>query len=126
VRLLIVDDSDDFVGAARGLLAAEGITVVGATSTGADALRRCDDLHPDVVLVDVDLGGESGFDVAEQLHAAGSSAATILISTHAGADFLDMIADSHAVGFISKTRLSGHTILELVGGLAGLQEGDHR
>ncbi len=126
MRLLIVDDSSDFVDAARGLLASEGVTVVGATSSGADALRRCDDLRPDVVLIDVELGSESGFEVAEQLHAAGSSAAAILISTHAGADFVDMVADSPAVGFISKPRLSGRAILDLLGGLASLEECDHR
>jgi DNA-binding NarL/FixJ family response regulator len=82
-------------------------------------------LRPDVILIDVDLGSESGFEVAEQLHAAGSSAAVILISTRAGADFVDMVADSAAVGFISKSRLSGRAILDLVGGLASLEECDH-
>jgi DNA-binding NarL/FixJ family response regulator len=124
VRCLIVDDSADFVDAARGLLERQGITVVGAAATGAEALRRCEELRPDVTLVDVDLGGESGFDVAEQLHAAGSSAPVILISTHAVDDFADMTVASPAVGFISKSGLTGRAILDLVGGSAGLQEGD--
>jgi DNA-binding NarL/FixJ family response regulator len=103
-----------------------GITVVGAASTGVEALRRCEELRPDVILVDVDLGGQSGFDLAEQLHAAGLSASVILISTHAVADFADMVAASPAVGFMSKSGLTCRAILELVGGSAGLQEGDRR
>ena len=61
-RVLIVDDNGAFLYAARRLLAREGLQVVGIASTGAEALRRVGDLHPDVVLVDVELAGESGFD----------------------------------------------------------------
>jgi DNA-binding NarL/FixJ family response regulator len=43
------------------------MTVVGVASTGADALRRYEELRPEVTLIDVDLGRESGFAVAEQL-----------------------------------------------------------
>jgi DNA-binding NarL/FixJ family response regulator len=126
VRCLIVDDSARFVDAARGLLECQGVTVVAAASTGAEALRRFEELRPDVILVDVDLGSESGFDLAEQLHAAGSAAPVILISTHAVADFADLIAASPAVGFISKSGLTCRAILDLVGGSAGLEEGDCR
>ena len=70
MRCLIVDDSEHFVAAARSMLEREGVTVVGAASTGTDALRCFERLRPDVTLVDLDLGDESGFDVAEQLHRA--------------------------------------------------------
>jgi DNA-binding NarL/FixJ family response regulator len=119
VRCPIVDDSADFVDAARGLLECQGITVVGAASTGAEALRRFEQLQPDVTLVDIDLGGESGFDLAEQLHASGSSAPVILVSTHAVADFADMIAASPAVGFIAKSALTCRAIRDLVSGPRG-------
>ena len=84
MRCLIVDDSAHFVAAACGLLERQGFTVVGVASTGADALRYFDEVRPDVTLVDLDLGGESGFEVAEQLHRAASAAPSpvILISTH--------------------------------------------
>jgi DNA-binding NarL/FixJ family response regulator len=126
VRCLIVDDSPDFVDAARGLLECQGITVVGAASTGEDALRHFEELRPDVTLVDVDLGGESGFEVAEQLHHMGPPAPVILISTHAVQDFADMIAASPAAGFISKSGLTCSAILDLVGESSGLEEGERR
>ena len=72
MRCLIVDDSACFVAAARGLLERQGFTVVGVASTGAEALRCFEELRPDVTLVDLELAGESGFDVAEQLHRAAS------------------------------------------------------
>jgi CheY-like chemotaxis protein len=137
MRCLIVDDSEHFVAAARGLLQSQGCTVVGVASTGAEALRRFDELHPDVTLVDVDLAGESGFDVVEQLHRAASAAPSpvILISTHAAQDFAELIAASPAVGFVTKSALSCGAIRDLMGNRddnasAGrstrLQEGDHR
>ncbi len=124
MRCLIVDDSQGFIDAARSLLECQGITVVGTASTVAGALRRYLELRPQVVLVDVDLGGESGFDVAELLHEFGATAPVILISTHAGDDFIEMIAASPAVGFIAKSGLTGSAILEQVCRSARLKKGD--
>ena len=61
-------------------------------------------MHPDVALVDIDLGAESGFELAEQFHRASTSPplAVILVSTYAEADLADMIAASPAVGFLQK------------------------
>src|SRR3981081_2432056 len=127
MRCLIGDDSADFIGAGGRLLEGEGITVVGAASTSADALRLFEELRPDVTLVDINLGGESGFDVAEQLHRAGGSSPSpvILISTHAAQDFAELIDTSPAIGFLSKSALTCGAIHDLVGGSAWLEEGDH-
>jgi len=109
---MIVDDDADFVLVARELLEGEGITVVGAASTGAQACSTCRQFHPDVALVDVNLGPESGLDVACLL--AGQAGAepprVILISGSAGDSFAGMIADSPAVSFLPKERLSGMAI----------------
>jgi DNA-binding NarL/FixJ family response regulator len=128
VRCLIVDDSPGFVAAARSLLERDGVTVVGVASTIADALRRFQELRPDVTLVDIDLGVESGFELAEKLRNVRDSArsSVILVSTHAEQDFADMIATSAAVGFLPKSGLTTEAIRALVGRSAGLEEGDHR
>jgi DNA-binding NarL/FixJ family response regulator len=128
MRCLIVDDSAGFVDAARGLLECEGITVVGVASTSADALRRFEELRPDVTLVDINLGGDSGFEVAEQLHRAGwpSPSPVILISTHAAQDFTELIETSPAIGFLSKSALTCGAIHDLISGSARIEEGDHR
>ena len=128
MRCLIVDDSADFADAARGLLECEGITVVGVASTSADALRLFEELRPDVTLVDINLGRESGFELAEQLHQVGGSTPSpvILISTHAAQDFADMIETSPAVGFLSKSALTGAAIRDLIDGSVSVEEGDHR
>jgi CheY-like chemotaxis protein len=121
LRCLIVDDSPRFLDAARGLLEREGITVVGVASTSAEALRRAEELRPDVTLLDIDLGGESGLELARQLHrdAGQASPRVILISTHAEEDYADLIAASPAVGFLSKAALSASAIRALLGDQGG-------
>jgi CheY-like chemotaxis protein len=127
MRCLIVDDSTDFAEAARHLLEHGGITVVGVASTSAEALRCFEEQRPDVTLVDVNLGSENGFDLAEQLHQSGLPAPSpvILISTHAEQDFTDMIATSPAIGFLGKIALTPAAIRDLVDGAVGLEECDH-
>jgi CheY-like chemotaxis protein len=128
MRCLIVDDSADFIDAARGLLNHQGIAVVGVASDSAEALQLFKELRPDVTLVDVDLGGESGFDLVEQLHLAGSPEPppVILISTHAAQDLAELISTSPAVGFLSKSALEASSIRNLVRGSVCVEEGDHR
>jgi DNA-binding NarL/FixJ family response regulator len=118
LHCLIVDDSAAFLEAARTLLEQEGVSVVGTASTGDDALRQARDLRPDVTLVDIDLGGDSGFGLAERLLAESGVDARglILISTHAEDEFADLIAASPAAGFLSKSDLSAKAIREIVDG----------
>jgi DNA-binding NarL/FixJ family response regulator len=116
LRCLIVDDSPRFLDAARGLLERQGLMVVGVASTGAEAVERATELRPDVALLDIDLGGESGFDVARRLFRETTLAGTrmILISTHAEQDYTDLIAASPVVGFLSKSALSADAIRALI------------
>jgi CheY-like chemotaxis protein len=112
LRCVIVDDNREFLETASGVLERGGIEVVGVAVSGAEALLAAAKLRPDVVLVDVDLGGEDGFDLAERLHRQGKPGIphVILISTHSPQDFAELIANSSAVGFVPKAALSGRAI----------------
>jgi CheY-like chemotaxis protein len=116
LRCLIVDDNPGFLRAARALLEQEGLRVVGVASTGAEAVQRLADLHPDVTLVDIDLGSESGFEVARRLFDDPSvdPGQLILISAHAQDDFVELIEASPAVGFLVKPTLSADAIEALL------------
>jgi CheY-like chemotaxis protein len=116
LRLLIVDDNAHFLQTARDLLERQGLAVVALATTSAEAIRRARRFQPDVVLVDVELGDESGFDVARQLseETRPASPAVLLISTYAEEDLADLIGASAAVGYLSKVDLSGHAIRVLI------------
>jgi DNA-binding NarL/FixJ family response regulator len=115
---LIVDDSLDFLAAATSLLEREQISVVGVATNLADALRAAERFNPDVVLVDIMLADESGFELTRQLLAEGhlmNGTNVILTSTHSEEDFADMIAASPARGFVPKSELSAGRICAILG-----------
>ena len=111
LRCLIVDDNPSFRGTLRLLLEAQGIDIVGGAGSAAEALQQIAELRPDVALIDIDLGGESGLALARRVHDDIAEAVlVILISTHDEAEFADLIEATPAVGFLSKTELSAATI----------------
>jgi DNA-binding NarL/FixJ family response regulator len=116
--VLIVDDNGLFLEAARDRLEQGGLRVVGVAATSAEALRRTEELRPEVVLVDVMLGTESGFELARRLAARhpNGGPAVILISTYSAADYAGPIAESPAAGFVPKQELSADAIRRIVDG----------
>jgi DNA-binding NarL/FixJ family response regulator len=116
VRCLIIDDNHGFLEVARTLLEQEGLQIVGVASTGADAVESAAELRPDVTLVDIDLGAESGFVVARWLDDDPDvdPGALILISSHAEEDLAELIEASPAIGFLAKPALSATAIDRLI------------
>jgi DNA-binding NarL/FixJ family response regulator len=112
LRALIVDDNASFLEAASRLLERQGLTIAGVASSADEALAKVQELKPDVVLVDIGLGPESGFDLARLLSDSGS--AVVLISTRSEADYARLIAGTPAAGFVPKSELSAAAIRRLV------------
>jgi DNA-binding NarL/FixJ family response regulator len=110
LRCVIVDDNSLFLEGAVDLLTREGLDVVGVASDGAEAIRLVTELRPDVMLVDIDLGDEDGFELAQTVHTISPASKVILVSTHAEEDLAHLIDQSPALGFIAKTRLSAQAI----------------
>ena len=99
LRCLIVDDNVPFLKAAASLLEREGLTVVGVASSIADALGQARELRPDVILVDIMLGRESGFDLGRRLTEA---------------DLAELIEEAPAAGFMPKSQMSASIIRRLI------------
>jgi DNA-binding NarL/FixJ family response regulator len=117
LRVLIVDDSSSFLQVARVILERQGLSVVGVAASVGEGLARAEQLRPDVVLVDVVLADESGFELARRLRESRPSGGptAILISTHAEEDFADLVTDCPAAAFLPKSELSAaaiHRILQ--------------
>jgi DNA-binding NarL/FixJ family response regulator len=120
LRLLIVDDNEHFLEVARCTLERDGLDVVGTATTAADAERQAEELGPDVVLVDLNLGGDSGFDLTRRLAELRTNDSRILlISTRDEEDFIDLIKASPAIGFLSKSDFSAGAIRELLSANGG-------
>jgi DNA-binding NarL/FixJ family response regulator len=111
-----VDDNSAFIETARILLDRQGVAVAGTATSTAEGLRQASALQPDVVLVDIALGGENGFDLARRLtEGTWAGMAVIMISTGAEADYADLIAESRAAGFLPKAELSAAGIRRILG-----------
>jgi DNA-binding NarL/FixJ family response regulator len=113
--VLIVDDHDGFRMTARALLQAEGFDVVGEAATGVAALRAAGDLHPDLVLLDVQLPDFDGFEVAVRLRARnGNGPDVVLTSSRDASEYGALVKQSGARGFVPKGELSGAALTALI------------
>jgi DNA-binding NarL/FixJ family response regulator len=112
LRCLIVDDNSGFRQEMGGLLKEQGLEVVGGAASAAEALQQIAELRPDVALIDIDLGRDSGLTLATRLRETAGPAVpnVILISTHDEGAFAELIERSPALGFLPKTELSGAAI----------------
>ncbi|MHB8693950.1 MAG: response regulator [Solirubrobacteraceae bacterium] len=116
MTLLIVDDHDAFRGFASKLLAAEGFDVAGDAADGEAALDAVARLHPDVVLLDVQLPGIDGFEVASRLAQAPDAPRVVLTSSRCASDYGSRLTASPAIGFLPKTALSGAALAAVLSG----------
>jgi DNA-binding NarL/FixJ family response regulator len=112
--VLIVDDHPSFRATARLLLEVEGYDVVGEAEDGRTAIEAARALHPDLVLLDVNLPDIDGFDVAASITTDVGAPAVVLTSSRDSSDYGCLVARSGARGFIAKADLSGAALAELL------------
>jgi DNA-binding NarL/FixJ family response regulator len=112
--ILIVDDHPSFRATARALLQSEGYTIVGEAVDGASALAAARELHPEVVLLDVQLPDTDGFAVAAELAQSDDPPAIVLTSSRDASDFGPLIAESGARGFVPKGELCARTLTDVL------------
>jgi DNA-binding NarL/FixJ family response regulator len=108
--VVIVDDHDGFCASARLLLEAEGFDVVATASEAVQALSATTLLRPDLVLLDIQLPGIDGFEVARSLADLPRRPAVVLTSSRPAAAFGDRIRDAPVRGFLAKHELSGDAL----------------
>jgi two-component system, NarL family, nitrate/nitrite response regulator NarL len=124
LRVLIIDDNASFRDEMYALLEEQGLDVVGGAASGTEALQQVAELRPDVALIDIDLGGESGLELTRRLREGtgrGAVPHVILTSTHDESEYADLIEASPAIGFLAKMDLSATAIRRM---LAAVEESD--
>lgn len=113
MSVLIVDDHTAFRTFARALLEADGLDIAGEATDGAQAIEAVEMLHPDVVLLDINLPEMDGFEVARRVSRPGGPV-VVLTSSRPASDYGTKLDDSPAVGFLPKNELSGEALRRLV------------
>ena len=104
VRVLLVDDHEEMLARAAAVLS-EGCVVVGAVTDGSTALAAARTLRPDVIVLDIGMAGMNGFEVAECLRRAGSTAAVVFFTVHDDEEFISAAKAAGGIGYVVKPRL---------------------
>ena len=103
IRILLVDDHENVRKGLRNILTkAPDLEVVGETGDGKEALKLNELLEPDIMLLDVEMPGMKGYDVARQLREAGSSTPILALSGYNEKQYILSMFASGAVGYLTK------------------------
>ncbi len=103
VRVMLVDDHEVVrQGVAALLERAEGIVVCGQASSAAEALEVATATMPDVVVMDVRLGGDSGIETTREIRARRPATKVIMLTSYADDDAMFSSIMAGASGYVLK------------------------
>jgi DNA-binding NarL/FixJ family response regulator len=120
LRVVLADDHHFFREGLRGMLAADGMAVVGEATDGAGAVTLARELAPDVVVIDLKMPNASGVDALRQIATASPDAQLVVVTVSADeVDVLEALA-AGACGYLLKDTRAD----ELVGAIR-LAAGGH-
>jgi DNA-binding NarL/FixJ family response regulator len=103
IRIVIADDHPTLRAGIIAILAAEpDLLVVGTAGDGYAAIQQVHDLQPAVLLLDMDLPGLNGVEVARQLRKSAPQTAILALSGHADPTFVQGVLAYGAAGYLTK------------------------
>ncbi|MGZ6123360.1 MAG: response regulator [Myxococcales bacterium] len=104
LRLLLVDDHALVRAGLRSLLHdVRGIEVVAEAGNGRDALRLIEELHPEIVLMDISMPVLNGFEAARRVVREHPQTRVLMISMHADEQYVSQAFAAGAMGYLLKS-----------------------
>lgn len=119
VRLMLVDDNPAVLRQVAQVLPA-GFEIVATLESGERLPSAIAAQHPDVVVLDITLPGQSGIVLAKRIRSSGVATSVVFLTGHCDADYLQSALRAGAIGYVVKARLS----LDLEPALRAAVEGD--
>lgn len=120
IRVLLVDDHALMRQGLRRLLETEPeLSVVGEASTGLEAETMADSLHPDVVLMDIQMPVKSGTDAIQSITARHPQMGIVVLTQHDADEHLTAALQAGARGYLLKTA----SAREVVAAVQAVHEG---
>jgi DNA-binding NarL/FixJ family response regulator len=114
VGVLIVDDQAPFRSAARAVIGvAKGFAVIGEAESGEEAVDLVAALKPQLVLMDINMGGIDGIEATRRITAASPDTMVVLVSTYAVTDLAADARNCGAVAYVHKEELAPRVLRDL-------------
>jgi len=109
LKTILVDDNKAFVVLAKHLLAGcESIEIIGAGYDGYDAVRLAEELHPDLIIMDLLMPVMGGLQATRLVKAQNDPPMVIIASHYDDPRYREHAAEAGAEGFISKNNFEHH------------------
>ncbi|MDF2439577.1 MAG: hypothetical protein JWN98_561 [Abditibacteriota bacterium] len=117
ISILVVDDSPNFLQSAIRFLSTDyRVNIVGLALSGDDAIAQVEQLHPDLVLMDLAMPGMNGLEVTRVLKAGTNPPRVIILTLHDAPEYQIAAAEANADGFVAKSDF-GAKLLPLIDSL---------
>lgn len=121
IRVMLVDDHPVVRTGIRALIErAPDIVVIAEFDDGVTALRELAVLQPDVIVLDMELPGLNGVDVARQVHACGAAARILALSAYDDAQYIFGLLEVGAAGYLTKDE----AVTSIVDAVRGVARGE--
>lgn len=101
-QVLLADDHGIVRKGIRSILEAEQITVVAEASNGREAVKLCEQLMPDVAIVDIGMPQLNGIDAAGLIRKSSPNTQVLILSMHADESYILRALASGAKGYVLK------------------------
>jgi DNA-binding NarL/FixJ family response regulator len=119
VSVLIADDHPAIRRSLRDLLQDAGVQLVGEAANGQEAVRQCERLHPDVVVLDISMPVLNGFEAAEEIAIRCPATKIIFLTGHELEEYVGAAFRVGAVAFVHKQ----HVVPGIIEAIEAVLEG---
>lgn len=119
IRVFMVDDHDFILSVTKPFLEKSGLKVVGTETTFSGTIEHAFDHQPDVIIIDLNIAGQSGIDLIKELKAIKKDCKTIIFSARTAIPVMAAAYRAGAKGYLTKKNEPG----ELVNAIKKVYEG---
>ncbi len=122
ITVLIADDHAVLRGGLKALLDTQpDMKVIGEASDGHEAVEKCGEVRPDIVLMDITMPGLTGIEATREIKERYPSVKILVLTMHEDTDYLRQVISAGAEGFIPKKAAD----TELLAAIRATHQGEH-